>query len=179
MSIAPPVALGRPQLLDINGQQVDYISSGQQGVIRIIATNNQVINQPVVIIVEVRDAIGVTEYISWQKGTLTAGDRHYFEAAWMPNKGCSEASGGCYPDHEIRAFVLSDFEKPQVLTWVEILQGITVRAADYEGEQYKLHRVVVDDVEYHVEYVMDGGNVEQITADYDYRVVSSKKEGVT
>ncbi|MCI0559241.1 MAG: hypothetical protein MN733_12160 [Nitrososphaera sp.] len=179
MSIAPPVALGRPQLLDVDGHQLDYITVGHQGVIRITINNNLELVQPFVLLTEVRDGVGVTEFIALDHGFLQSDSRRVIEFNWVPEIGCSEDSGGCNPDYEIRAFVISDYEKPQVLTGVQTLQGITVRATDNEENEYRLYRVYVDDVEYDVEYVIGNGDVKHIIANYDYRVITVQLENVT
>jgi hypothetical protein len=168
-----------PQLLDPNSEQVDYFKAGREGVIRITLTNNMESVQPFVLLAEIHNGNGVTEFLALENGFLQSLSRRIVEFTWIPENGCSSSSGGCNPDHEIRAFVVSDFENPQVLTEVQTLRDITVRAVDYGRERYTLYRVNVDDREYDVYYAIDNGTVRQIFTDSDDRRILVNLENVT
>jgi hypothetical protein len=170
-SIADPISLGI-QLLDANGQRMDYIDMRQQGMVKVTISNSQDTDQPFVILVEIRDGTGVTEFIRWQSGILSRGERYDFETSWLPQNGCSEIEDECSPDHEIRAFAVSNLENPLVLTAVESVQVIVV------GDTYKLYRLDIDGTAHHVEYSIDSGDVEKIYADPNLGALTLQLEGM-
>jgi len=96
-----------PVLRDVQNRVVDEVTVGQQVVLSTTIVNNIEEDQPFVALVEVRDDTGVTVFLSWQTGTLTPDGRIDVGISWTP-----EFAG----DYQIRTFVLSNLENPQILS---------------------------------------------------------------
>jgi len=100
-------AVTAPELQDVTGQEIDEVSAGQQVVLATSVRNNNDAPQPFVALIEVRDDTGVTVFLAWQTGTLPASGQTQVGLSWTP-----DTSG----DYEIRTFVISDLNNPQVLS---------------------------------------------------------------
>jgi hypothetical protein len=99
-----------PTVKDVSGGTVDDLSVGQQVVLTTQVNNNIDDELPFVALVEVRDSRGITVYLAWQTGVLNAGGRAEVGLSWTP-----EDSG----DYQIRTFVISSLNNPQVLSEVK------------------------------------------------------------
>jgi hypothetical protein len=63
-----------------------------------------------VVIVEVRDSDGVTQFLAFQGGTLDPNETQQISVSWMP-----ESSG----DYTTRSFVISDLTQPMILSPIQ------------------------------------------------------------
>jgi hypothetical protein len=106
-----------PSVRDVSGGAVDDVSVGQQVVLTTQVSNNIDDELPFVALVEVRDSSGITIYLAWQTGVLDAGDRSEVGLSWTP-----EEPG----DYQVRTFVISSLNNPQVLTQEVMTTNITV-----------------------------------------------------
>jgi plastocyanin len=113
--------LTQPSLKSINGGESEA-TAGEQLIISTTITNHcYEQDQPFVAIIEVRNSDGVTEYLSWQSGVLKGLTGNIeIGVSWIPAYG---------DNYELRAFVISSLENPQVLSRVEV-SNITIAAQD-------------------------------------------------
>jgi hypothetical protein len=104
--------------------------AGDQLVIATTITNGCIEHdQPFVAIVEVRNSDGLTEGLSWQSGTLDGRDGQVAVGVmWIPSHG---------DNFELRAFVVSDLENPQILSPIAT-SNVTIAAnpLDEDNEVY-------------------------------------------
>jgi hypothetical protein len=105
-----------PAVRDPSGGAVSTIVPGQQVVLTTTVTNNIDEDVPAVILVEVRDSSGITQFLAWQTATIDADGRVEVGLSWTPDR-----SG----DYQVRTFVISSLNNPQVLSEVKTTQ-ITV-----------------------------------------------------
>lgn len=77
-------------------------------------------DMPFVSLIEIRDESGVTVFLAWQIGTIPASNYedgvyndNTMSISWLPEKAST---------YEARTFAISDFENPQVLSYVEVAQ---------------------------------------------------------
>jgi len=77
--------------------------------------NGEDFEKPFVIIIEARDTTGVTSYLQFQIGRLSAQGISDVGVSWLPEKA------GTY---ELRAFAISNFTNPIILTDVRTGEGI-------------------------------------------------------
>jgi micrococcal nuclease len=111
LSPAPKIKLSTPILKSNDSQVLAGVQLGQQVVITTTIShafdNTDAVS--FLAIIEVRDFEGVTQYIAIQSGKLSAqvDDQKEIGSSWMPEKR------GIY---QLRAFAISDFENPMVLT---------------------------------------------------------------
>jgi hypothetical protein len=98
-----------PALANVDGSTVTEVTTGQQVVITSNVQNNDDQARPATVIVEVRDAEGITVYLQWQTATIAANGEIQVGLSWIP-----EDSG----DYTIRTFVVSNLSNPQVLSEV-------------------------------------------------------------
>jgi hypothetical protein len=98
-----------PALANVDGSTVTEVTTGQQVVITSNVTNNDDQPRPATVIVEVRDADGITVYLQWQTATIAANGEIQVGLSWIP-----EDEG----DYTIRTFVVSNLTTPQVLSEV-------------------------------------------------------------
>ncbi|MEM2139970.1 hypothetical protein, partial [Nitrososphaera sp.] len=105
-----------PAFTDITGGQISEISAGGQVFINTNIKNNDPIARTVTALIEVRDADGFTVQNSLVTATIAAGGTSGIGSSWVPS-----ASG----DYQIRVFVLSSLDNPQILSEV-VTQDVTV-----------------------------------------------------
>lgn len=136
MSPHQVVILSPPVLELPHPQGSSAISSGQQVVITINVTHNfGDKDEDLIVLIEVRDEDGVTEYLAWQSGQVQVGDRMEIGVSWIPTHG------GFY---ELRTFAITnDWENPQVLSVVvtskvEIRHSCKGSAACITGQVTKI-----------------------------------------
>lgn len=108
-----PVSLSLPALKSLDGSPIFVIRPGQQALIHITVTNNEPASQPFTAIVEVRDEDDITLNLQWQSGTLGPNGSQEMAMSWTadPESEFGEVS--------IRAFAITDFENPQVLSSIK------------------------------------------------------------
>jgi hypothetical protein len=105
--------LTSPILKAIDHTNLDSVRVGQLLLITTILTETEEIEKPFVVIVEARDETGVTILLQFQIGRLTANGQSEVGVSWRP-----ETAG----EYELRAFVISDFTNPEILTGVRTSQ---------------------------------------------------------
>jgi hypothetical protein len=107
------VSISMPALKSLGGSPIFVLRPGQQALIHLTVTNNEPASQPFTAIVEVRDEDGVTLNLQWQTGTLEPNGSQAMAMSWTaePESEFEEVS--------IRAFAITDFENPQVLSGVK------------------------------------------------------------
>lgn len=102
---------------------------GQQVVITTTVTNTCIEGSlPFVVIIEIRNSMGITESLSWQSGVLVGlGDSTEVGASWIASPADS---------YESRVFIISDLVNPQILSNV-ITSGWEVEepADIYDGTE--------------------------------------------
>jgi hypothetical protein len=112
LSYAAPVKFSSPLLQYPDSMVLDEVTSGQQLIIATTVSHvsgNQDLDM--IVLFEVRNSAGVTEYLAWQSLVLKAGSQTQVGVSWMPTHG------GAY---EIRTFAITnDWENPQVVATVE------------------------------------------------------------
>lgn len=112
--------------LDLSSQYsgpVNAPRAGEQLVITATITNPCSGQQPFVALVEVRNAKGVTEHLSWQSGELAGSGGHTaIGVLWVPQ------DGGIY---ELRTFAINSLDNPRILSILRTLAvGISDSAAN-------------------------------------------------
>lgn len=93
-------------VLDPLGRPVGRITSGQQVVLSSVVKSHVTETQPFVVIVEVRDADGITVYLAWQSGIMSSDRSSSYGMSWI-----AESPG----DYQIRRFLVNNMTNPQVL----------------------------------------------------------------
>lgn len=107
-----------PAIKDVFGQEmVGDLTVGRQAVLSTTIRNNNANLQQFLSIVEVRNSNQVTESLDWQTGTLNPDGSAEVGISWM-----AERSG----TYQIRAFVISGFEEPEILSRV-VISEVVVR----------------------------------------------------
>jgi hypothetical protein len=105
-----------PELKDIRGTSITEVTAGTQVIISTTVTNNNDEPQPAVVLVEVRNADGITVYLQWQTGTINADDEMNIGLSWTPD------AAGTY---QLRTFVLGNLLNPSTLSPV-VTSTVTV-----------------------------------------------------
>lgn len=105
-----------PEPKDVTGETLDEVSVGQQVVLTTNVVNTEASPQSFVALIEVRDSNGVTVFLAWQTGTLSANGQTQVGLSWTPDIA---------DDYEVRTFVISDLNNPTILSPVET-SNITV-----------------------------------------------------
>ncbi len=114
----------QPLLFDLAGEEITGLEVGQQGVIRIDLHNSNPTPESFVVIVEVRDGSGITEFLAWQSAKLEVNEDYAMGVSWTPKDMCGYYKG-C-ESREIRSFVVSSLTDPQVLSPLYVKTGITI-----------------------------------------------------
>lgn len=91
----------------------DFVHAGDLLVIATTITNGEDFEKPFVVIVETREDTGVTVDLQFQAGKLDANSGTEVGVLWRP-----ETAG----EYELRAFAISDFNNPKILTGVRTSQ---------------------------------------------------------
>lgn len=154
--------LSSPSLKNITGEKIDALEAGHQAVIRVSMHNNEGNEQAFVMLVEVRDGSGITEQLSWQSGTISANGNYMVDISWMPEHICwwLVDNGDCYDNnYEIRAFVITSLENPQILSEVSATGGIKVTGSlpnpPLDQQQFEL--TLNDGRKYTIDYSFSKG----------------------
>ncbi|MFY3741524.1 MAG: hypothetical protein HMLIMOIP_001981 [Candidatus Nitrosomirales archaeon] len=105
------IIVEEPRLASTRADPDGNLTITNKFIISTAITNNNCSDQdikPFVLILEVRNSVGVTEQLSWQDGVIQSpAGIDDISLQWMP------AHAGKY---EIRTFAINDFETPQVLS---------------------------------------------------------------
>lgn len=108
-----------PILQSVHTPPLDHVRAGDQLVIATNARNCGEMDQPFLAIIEVRSSDGVTENLGWQSGVLKGNGQTQIGISWIPIRG---------DNYEIRAFAVSDFDNPEVLSPIGSSQ-VTIASA--------------------------------------------------
>jgi len=99
-----------PVAKDITGKVVTSVTTGQQVLLATTIINTLDQDLPYVALIEVRDSSGVTVAIGFSTGTLKPNDRNEVGQSFTPQESGS---------YNVRTFVISSLDKPQILSKVE------------------------------------------------------------
>ncbi|HEV8405200.1 MAG TPA: thermonuclease family protein [Nitrososphaera sp.] len=109
----PAIGLSKPMLKSVIAPGTNGVQVGQQVIISTTVARGYEYESavPYVVLLEVRDSDSVTEFISFQSGKLEDNIDEQIEVGttWIP------AKAGTF---SLRAFAISDFENPQILSFV-------------------------------------------------------------
>lgn len=92
---------------DLSGKPMDEIHTGRSVLITPTLHNNTTAKMEYTVIVEVRDADGITVYLQWASGQLEGGGEKSESMSWIPS------APGTY---DVRAFVITNLANPQALS---------------------------------------------------------------
>ncbi len=162
MSVLGPVSVMYPTLFDTRGQEITYLEIGRQVVVRLVLQSNLISDQHFVVLTEIRDEAGISQYLAWQSGKLSATGNYTTETSWVPDSGCYENSSECNDGYQIRVFVLSGLENPQVLSEV-VVRDIAVIQAGSKAD--KIYALELDSELHSIRYSLGSGGIQEIIAD--------------
>ena len=91
------------------GQLLDSASDGQLVVLSTTVSSTKEESQPYVAIMEARDEAGMTRFLGFAIGDLAGNSQSEIGISWTPEEAGS---------YELRTFLVSEFENPQLLTTV-------------------------------------------------------------
>lgn len=94
---------------DLSGKPADEIHTGRSVLITPTLQNNVATKMEYTLIVEVRDADGITVYLQWASGQLEGGGEESESMSWIPS------TSGTY---NVRSFVITNLANPQALSLV-------------------------------------------------------------
>jgi hypothetical protein len=144
-----------PSLHNQDGEKISVVEVGQQSIIRVSFHNDNSVEQPFVLLVEVRDGNDVTQYLSWQIGRIESNTDYAMETSWTPRAYCDVPSEAC-SNYEIRSFVVKSLEDPQLLAPLSISSGIIVTGSPPIGPRSGLYDLVLNNQTYQIEYSFSG-----------------------
>ena len=121
-------------LYDLNGRAISTVSVGQPTVVRTSLYNSHADAQSFVLVVEIRDGIGVTQFLALHRGiaegsqseSSNRNEGHVFETPWKPAEFCPEDDPRCSNLYQIRVFALIDSEHPEALSPVFTVSDIAL-----------------------------------------------------
>ena len=149
---------------------------GQQAIIRVTFHNQNAVDQPFVIIVEVRDEDGVTVYLAYQSNKLAAGKNYTMGVSWIPTEFCNaDIATTCHSTYQIRRFVVDSLENPTVLTLVDTLNVPVTQPASYVN---KIYKIVLYGREHEISYSLNYGDIGNVSIDRDLATISVQLENV-
>ncbi|HEY8140999.1 MAG TPA: hypothetical protein VIE86_07955 [Nitrososphaera sp.] len=162
-----------PRLQNPVGERINSIGVGQQAIIEVLIDNNQELELPFVILIEVRDETGVTRALSWQSGILPVDGNYTMSASWSPKDGCVDQIGAC--DYETRTFVISNLVNPQVLSEVRVAE-FTVQMEEAKVKHYTLP---INGTEYDIQYFIESGHINSIVVDRELSTLTLSLDEVS
>jgi hypothetical protein len=148
-------------LYNLDGERISVVEVGVQSIIGMSAHNNNPAEQSFVIIVEVRDGTGVTEYLAWQSGKVAPNGDYTMEISWMPHAECSIPNEACN-NYGIRSFAITSLVNPQVLSPVSETDGIRVTGSPPISLAPKQYDLLLNNQTFPIEYSFSGGKITQI-----------------
>jgi hypothetical protein len=148
-------------------------TAGHHFVLTVTATNCSEEPVPFTALIEVRNSIGVTEYIGWQSGILEGDGQTEIGLSWIPS----------YGDYfEVRSFAISGLQMPLVLSTVSTTH---VQIAEQNAENLVLEfnttktNVSTTEVFGTSYYVVNKGRLTLPIAIHDYIGVYRSDNGAT
>jgi hypothetical protein len=156
-----------PFLHNLAGEKISSIEVGQQSMIRISVHNNSPIEQPFVILVEVRDGTDITVHLAWQSGSVSPNGDYTMETSWTPHAECSFPNEVC-DNYKIRSFAITSLTSPQILSMLSETDVIKVTGSPLlpPGPRY-YNNLPVNNQTFQIEYSFPGGKITQIEAGID------------
>ena len=109
------MSLTSPVMKDAQGTLLSSAPEGQFVVLSTTVTNTRGEAQPFVAIMEVRDQDGATQFPGFSIGNLEDNGTSEIGISWTP-----ENAG----DYQLRAFLISGFEDPEILTVAETSDAV-------------------------------------------------------
>jgi hypothetical protein len=109
--ISCSIDVSQPLLRTTHSSGLALPTAGEQFVLTVTATNCTKEPLPFTALIEVRDSLGVTDYIGLQSGVLEGDGRAEIGFSWVPSVG---------DRYKVRSFVISDLQTPVVLSPVAI-----------------------------------------------------------
>ncbi len=103
------VSISKPLLKDVNGNILTSLGLDQQAQIFVTVHSNVSFTQPFTVIIELRDVDGITLYLQWKQGLLLSNAAQEIGMSWVANFDAPT-------EIMARAFVISDFEEPIILS---------------------------------------------------------------
>lgn len=100
--------LNNPVVRNLAGSSSQLLVGSQLG-LGVTLENNSDTPQPFVVLVDIRDADGLSVYIAWQGGNMEAAGNASIEVSWIP-----ELAG----DYEVRTFAVSSLDDGTVISEV-------------------------------------------------------------
>jgi hypothetical protein len=113
---------------DIEGQRYSQIANGSFVILDAEIKSNVATSQPYIVLIEVRNSNDLTVSLQFQTGILKPFDSTEIGNSWLPEKT------GVY---KLRAFALSNFESPEILSGV-FESSITVRTTAIREESNEI-----------------------------------------
>jgi hypothetical protein len=180
--VAPP-SFFTPVLLDMNGQLTHYSKVGQQSIIRVTIPSSFNSGQSFVGVVEVRDYSGISIFLTWANVVSSSDTVYHFETTWVPTEPCSTVVNGtaCNANYQIRSFLISEFEQPQVLEAIRTLDDITIvpERLQEDNKTYDHYKVSLPDGEMDIEYHIDTGQISKVIAAPKFSGIDIALKGVS
>ena len=103
---------------DLQGNVITAARSDRPVIIAVFSFSEVDRELPHVMVIEVRDADGVTRHLSWQGNTLAPFGGGQVRTYWIPSEPGS---------YEIRTFAIDKLHDPQALSSVHEFRQLTVR----------------------------------------------------
>jgi len=116
------LTLAPPSVERLNGEKIRTVEVGQQVIITTTFTYQEIstIQQEAEIsfigLIEVRDPYGITKHLAYQANVIELDDERTIGVSWR-----AEEQSAIYqpPEYVVRAFAITGFEQPQVLSSVQ------------------------------------------------------------
>lgn len=158
-----------PTLYNMAGQAIDSIQVGQQGLLEVSVRNlDPVRERAFVIIVEIREESGVTNYLAYQSNTIAGNASYTMGVSWRPDTVCN------YPNcnnYVLRSFAISNLANPEVLSVVVERSGILVVESENRAPITETYTLATGGNEYDIIYTTDFGVIRSIAFDSELGVL--------
>ena len=151
------VVFANPTLHSVSVDKITSVEVGQQSVIKIAMQYHEATESTFAIIVEIRDSNDVTTYLSWQSGKVDGNGNYTMESSWTPTQGCAFPNEAC-DTYQIRTFVITDIDNPQILSAIYSIDGITVFGSKLESRSPLYYSLIVDNQAFQIAYSFSHGN---------------------
>jgi hypothetical protein len=149
--------LSNPSLHNLSSEEIATVEVGQQSIVSVSLHNNLKVEQPLVIIIEVRDGDGVTKYLAWQTAIVNADGNYTMTSSWTPTEEGT--------NYQIRSFAITDFQYPQVISKTYSSGALTVVESPHHIGAAGSYAVTIGGKVYNIQYAMGSGRVQRIEVD--------------
>lgn len=154
-----------PEFFDSGGHLIQTATVGQPIMISMNFTNIRYEKIGITFLFEVRNDIGITQYLAWQSTTSLPQSTKSAGISWI-----SDSAG----DYQIRIFVVSNLTNPQVLSPVETANFVVIKPE----EEKKTVSVELDGTNYDIQYNLGYGYIKEVIVQQDIATLSFNLEGV-